>query len=468
MTRFSVQVFKGFIGNVLTAIIGFLGSIAFARVLGPGGYGAFYTITAAVNLADNPVQGFAIAGKKRLSESKADASEIVGAVLLVGLSSILLLSPLVLLFGIPFIEVQRGREFFVVLLSGLVFFKLLQPLIAGNGKFGIPTVLDSGRSFFTIVFQIILVYIGWSVGGMVAGLALGSVAMVPISYRVLGIRPAWPSRSVIRSLWRYARWSMPKAAVGAAISRMDVLILSAILTTGAAGQYRVAMNILVPATFVSGVIGSGVFVDTSGTISRDEDPRERIELGIGFGSILAIPVFFGAVAMPVDIVTTIYGSQYQEAGTVLVILAAYKLLETQTDQLLGTISGFDRPDLRFYLSVGVLVMNVGLGIPLAYRMGLMGVVIATLITAIAQWIAAVYLSQKLISFRIIPRPILEQSLAGILMFLVVFPAHRVYGVAWWGDLVALVTLGAIVYGVILLIISPILRSSLRSFISEIS
>lgn len=468
MSRFGVQVFKGFIGNVLTAVIGFLGSILFARVLGPGGYGAFYTISAVVNLADNPVQGFGIAGKKRLSESDTDAAEIVGAALLVGLASILLLSPFVLLFGIPFIDVQREREYFVLLLSGLVFFKLLQPLVAGSGKFGIPTVLDSGRSFFTITLQVVLVYIGWDVGGMVAGLAVGSLLMVPISYRVLGIRPAWPSRDVLRNLWEYARWSMPKAAVGAAISRMDILILSTILTTGAAGQYRAAMNILVPATFVSGVIGSGVFVDTSETISRNEDPRERIELGVGFASILAIPILFGAIAMPVDIVTTIYGTQYQEAGTVLVILAAYKLLETQTDQLFGAISGLDRPDIRFYISLGVLVMNVGLGVPLAYRMGLMGVVIATLLTAVAQWIAALYLSQRLIDFSTVPKPILEQLTAGIVMFLIVFPAHRVYGVGWWGDLFGLIALGAAVYGLVLFTISPILRAALRSFINDIS
>lgn len=468
MSRFSVQVFKGFVGNVLTAVIGFLGSILFARVLGPGGYGAFYTISAVVNLADNPVQGFGIAGKKRLSESDADAAEIVGATLLMGLASVLILSPLVLLFGIPFIEVQREREFFVVLLSGVVFFKLLQPLVAGSGQFGLTTVLDSGRSFFTITLQVVLVYVGWNVGGMVGGLAVGSVLMVPISYRVLGIRPTWPSRDVLRNLWQYARWSMPKAVVGAAISRMDVLILSTILTTGAAGQYRAAMNILVPATFVSGVIGSGVFVDTSETISRDEDPRERIELGIGFASILAIPILFGAIAMPVDIVTTIYGAQYREAGTVLVILALYKLLETQTDQLFGAISGLDRPDIRLYISLGVLVMNVGLGIPLAYRMGLMGVVIATLVTAVAQWIAALYLSQKLISFKSAPKPILEQFAAGVVMFLVVFPAHRVYGVGWWGDLIGLVTLGATVYGLVLLAISPMLRVSLRSLINDMS
>jgi O-antigen/teichoic acid export membrane protein len=228
------------------------------------------------------------------------------------------------------------------------------------------------------------------------------------------------------------------------------------------------MNILVPATFVSGVIGSGVFVDTSETISRDEDPRERIELGIGFASILAIPILFGAIAMPVDIVTTIYGAQYREAGTVLVILALYKLLETQTDQLFGAISGLDRPDIRFYISLGVLVMNVGLGIPLAYRMGLMGVVIATLVTAVAQWIAALYLSQKLISFKSAPKPILEQFAAGVVMFLVVFPAHRVYGVGWWGDLIGLVTLGATVYGLVLLAISPMLRGSLRSLINDMS
>lgn len=462
MSRFGIQVLKGFIGNILTAVIGFAGSIVFARVLGPAGYGAFYAISAVVKLADNPVKGFSTAGKKRLSEADARESEIVGAALLIGALVVLVLCPVVLLFGIPFVAVESEREFFVILFTGILFFKLLQPLVAGSGKFGAPTLLDSGRSFFTISFQMVLVLLGWGVGGMVVGLALGSAVMLPFSFRVLGIRPAWPSWDIVRNMWEYARWSIPKSVVGSAISRMDVLLLSVILTTGAAGQYRVAMNVLIPATFVSGVIGSGVFIETSETISRDESPRERIELGVGFASILAIPIFFGALAMPTDIVTTIYGDQYQTAGTLLVGLAAYKFFETQTDQLLGAISGFDRPDLRFYISLGVLVTNVTLGIILLREIGILGVVVATLTTGALRWLVSLYLTRQLINFDIFPDPLRKQVAAGLIMFAVVLPLHRIVGVVWWGDLLTLVSVGAAVYGVILLTISSHLRVALLS------
>ena len=467
MSRFGVEVFKGFIGNILTAVIGFMGAIVFARILGPGGYGAFYVISAVVNLADNPMQGFAAAGKKRLSESVSNDSEIVGAVFLVGVLAIVILSPLVLVFGIPLIEVQGEGQFFAVLFTGLLFFKLLQPLVAGNGDFGMPTILDSGRSFFTILFQLVLVVVGWGVSGMVVGLALGSAIMLPFSYRVLGIKPSVPSWDVIRSLWDYARWSMPKNVVGTAISRMDVLLLSVILTTGAAGQYRVAMNVLVPATFVSGVIGSGVFIETSKKVTGDGNPRERIELGIGFASILAIPVFFGAVAMPEDIVTTIFGDQYVVAGQLLVALAAYKFFETQTDQLLGAISGFDRPELRFYISLGVLVTNLPLGIVLGLNFGVIGVVVATLITAILRWFVALYLTYNLIVFNFFPKPLQKQFLCGVVMLAIVDPIHSGYGVAWWGDLVALVGIGAAVYWGVLLSISSQLRAAFGSLLNQL-
>lgn len=466
MSRFGIQVLKGFAGNILTAVIGFVGSILFARVLGPTGYGAFYVISAVVKLADNPVKGFSTAGKKRLSESDARASEIAGGALLVGALVTLVLCPLVLLFGIPFVNVEGEREFFVILFVGMLFFKLLQPLIAGSGKFGAPTLLDSGRSFFTITFQLTLVLLGWGVGGMVVGLALGSAVMLPFSFRVLEIHPAWPSLDVVRNMWEYARWSMPKSVVGSAISRMDVVLLSTVLTTGAAGQYRVAMNVLIPATFVSGVIGSGVFIKTSESVSQDESPRERIELGIGFTSILAIPIFFGALAMSVDIVTTIYGNQYKVAGTLLIGLAAYKLFETQSDQLLSAISGFDRPDLRFYISLGVLVTNVTLGIILLSEIGILGIVVATLITGALRWLVSLYLTRQLIDFDILPDPLRKQFAAGLIMLAVVLPLHRTVGVAWWGELLALVSVGAIVYGVVLLIISSHLRVALRSLANQ--
>lgn len=467
MSRFDVQVFKGFIGNILTAIIGFCGSILFARIVGPSGYGAFYTIAAVVNLVDNPVQGFATAGKKRLSEANPKESEIVGASFLVAVLALIMVFPLILFFGIPFIDIKNEGKYFIILFTGTVLFKILQPLVAGSGKFSAPPLLDSGRSFFTIASQIVLVLLGWGVGGMIVGLALGSAMMVPFSLRLLSIEPVWPSRETVWSMWEYARWSMPKSVVGSAISRIDLLLLSSILTTSATGQYRIALNILVPATFVSGVIGTGVLIETSESVSLDESPRERIEIGVGFASIFSIPIFFGALAMPVDIVTTIYGDQYQTAGTLLTGLAAYKFFETQNDQLVSILGGFDRPDLRFYISVGVLFINAALGIMLLHQIGIFGIVIATLIAGAFRWIAALYFTQRLIKFNPLPNPLRKQFIAGILMFIIIWLLHLFVAVKWWGDLIVLVGAGAAVYSTTLLTISPRLRVASRSLITQI-
>ena len=93
---------------------------------------------------------------------------------------------------------------------------------------------------------------------------------------------------------------------------------------------------------------------------------------------------------------------------------------------------------------------------------MIGVVIATLITAVLRWVVALYLTQKLVSFDVFPKPIQKQMIAGVIMFTIIFPIHRMYGVTWWGDLLTIVGIGAAVYWLVLFAISSQLRIAFRS------
>ena len=63
---FGLEISRGVLAKFAMAGIGFVGSVVFARVLGPGGYGLFYLILTLVNVLDNPVTGWGVACKKRI------------------------------------------------------------------------------------------------------------------------------------------------------------------------------------------------------------------------------------------------------------------------------------------------------------------------------------------------------------------------------------------------------------------
>jgi len=465
---FGLEVSKGFLGKVLLMLVGFAGSIVFARVLGPVGYGAFHVVVALANVLDNPITGLGTACKKRISEHGQDA----GAILTIGLVATsglgLLVGGLILLVGphLDYFEIENGPLYVAVAFFGIIFFKVVQPMVAGRGQFGTAVFLDSIRSFFTIPLQLALVLLGWGVTGMIAGLTVASLATVPIALYVLDVRPAMPDRETVRNIWEYAKFSVPSNFIGTAYGKVDILLLGAILGTGASGQYKIAMQLVLPGATLSMVMGSGLFAEVSSLASRDEEVAQQVTNNVAFASVLAIPLFFGALAMPESIVVTVFGSEYRPAAILLVGLAAYQILQTQSAQIMSVLEGLDHPDLKMYIVAVTLVTNVILGVILVRRFGAVGIVIATIVAEALKFSWVTYLARRHVTYEIFPTPVRHQFVAAIGMFAVVELLHRWLGVSSWFELLAIVGVGAVVYGTVLVSLSDIFMHTAKSILSD--
>ncbi|NHN58910.1 oligosaccharide flippase family protein [Halorussus sp. JP-T4] len=459
---------KGFVGKILLMLVGFAGSIVFARVLGPVGYGAFHVVVALTNVLDNPISGLGTACKKRISEHGQDA----GAILTIGLAVTagmgLLVGGLLLVVGPHFnyFDIENGPLYVTVAFFGIIFFKVLQPMVAGQGQFGTAVFLDSMRSFFTIPIQLVLIFLGWGIAGMVYGLTAASLLTVPITLYVLGVRPAMPDREAIRSIWEYAKFSVPSNFIGTAYGKVDILLLGAILGSGASGQYKIAMQLVLPGASLSMVMRSGLFTEVSSQSSRGEGIAQQVTNNVAFASVLAIPLFFGALAMPESIVVTIFGSEYRAAAPLLVGLAAYQILQTQSSQISSVLEGLDRPDLRMYIVAVTLVTNVVLGVILVRNLGTAGIVVATIIAEALKFSWMTYLARQHVKYEIFPTPVRYQFVAAIGMFVIVELLHRWWGVRSWFDLLAIVGAGAAIYAVVLILLSEIFMHTAKSILAD--
>lgn len=466
---FGLEVSKGLLAKVILALVGFLGSVVFARVLGPAGYGTYYVILSVAAVMDNPISGFGIACKKRISEADSDTGEILVAGLLIAAIGSLLMFVGVFLLA-PWIDrfdTERGLLFVALVFTALVFFKMIQPMVAGVGEFGTAIVLDMVRSLLTIPLQIVLVVsVGLGVGGMVYGLTGATLLTLPLALWVLGVRPSIPSLETMRSLWVFARHSIPGNFVGTAYGKLDVLLLSALLSSAAAGQYQIALQLTLPGLLLASVMGSGLFVEVSSQVSRDEDVADRITTNVGFASVFSVPLLFGALAMPESIVVTVFGPEYRAAAPLLIGLAFFQFLRTQATQVSSVLMGHDRPDLDLAIKTVTLVVNLVLGVALVLEIGAIGVVIATVAAEGTKFALLTYFARQHVAYAIVPDLLRYQFLAAAGMFVVVAGLHRVVGVNSWFDLLVLVGLGAGVYGVALLALSDVFMIAARSIAAD--
>lgn len=469
---FGVEISKGVLAKFAMAAIGFAGSIIFARDLGPSGYGSFYVILTLVNVLDNPVTGWGVACKKRISETGFPTEEALGSGLIGAVVLPLVMLPVIYVINRS-LEPNALSELFLpfsVLFVVICFFAVTNRVLSARSNFSSAEWADTLRSLFTTPLQLLfVVFLGLGAAGMVYGLAIATLLTVPYVLYRIGVRPARPSRESLSSIGSYAKFSIPNGFIGTTKSRIDILLLWALISRSAVGKYQVSMQLTMAGTFIGGVVSMGLMARVSEYWSQDDAPAivNDVRNSVGYASILAIPIFFGAAAMPNDLLVTVFGPEYSGVGTVLVGLALYRLVAQQSSQLKSTIGGLDRPDINTRIGFLVLILNVGLGYVLLIEYGIIGVVVATVISEIVQYtILAFVIKQELPEVPLFARPLQHQLLVGAVMYLIVDRLHAMIGVSWWGELLVLIGVGGLVYISGLSAISESFRATVRGVLSD--
>lgn len=467
-----LEALKGFSGKLIQAVLGFAGTIVFARVLGPTSFGGFYFLLSLVTISDRPIRGLGQAARKRYSEAGARKGQIVGAVLganlvfftIVGVAVFFLEGRLVAATGLA----EAGLVFMVLLVSLGLFFPF-QQLLGAQGWVSKQTWNDTLRSVFTLGLQLGFVAAGFGAAGMGYGLAGASLLVIPVAWYFLRVRPSLPDGQTIRSLWAYAKHSTPAAFVGKAYDRFDVLLLGAVLTPAAVGYYEVALKLTIPALFLPQVISSGLMPKISNKDSRDEPIAEDVTNAAAYTSLFAVPLAFGAIVLAERIVVTAYGPEYRAAAPLLIGLAVYQVLRSQTQVYRSALGGLDRPDLNLRYDAATLLLNVALGIALVFEIGALGVVVATVIAeGLRLGLTARGLRTLVPEVGIVPRPLVEQVVAGLGMAGAVLGLTAIIRLPTFLHVGAVVSAGGVVYGLLLVILSEGFRVTLLEAVTDMA
>jgi len=149
------------VSKLVMALVGFGGTIVFARLLGPSGLGVYRTALAVAFVATQVSGGVGSAIQKRVSEVDTDPQEFFGAglvihlgitvVVLVGL--VLLIDPAATYFGS--IEVAFGA---VAVVATLGLFNVVNRMYAGIGYPARSSWMDTIRSVVTLGFQLLFLW----------------------------------------------------------------------------------------------------------------------------------------------------------------------------------------------------------------------------------------------------------------------------------------------------------------------
>lgn len=466
----SGEALVGLSSQVVKMGFGFAGFILFARVLGPVGLGGYLVVLAAGRLVSQVADGVADGIQKRVSEANANERELLGTGIIFHVGLIAATAILLVLtegYLQQYINAPRISLSILSIVATMGAFSIAQQFYQGLGYPGYASWIDTFRSVVTTLSQVVLV-LSTDLGSfaLVLGICIANGASALVAVGLARTWPAVPRWEIVDSVWQFARWSVPKSVVADGYNRFDVLIIGAWVGNSAAAFYGAGLRLVQPAAFVASSIGLPLLVRTSGRHSRGMDVTNDLKNALSYTTILSIPMFFGALAMPTALVSTVFGTDFSAAGPALIALALYQVVQTFSSPFTSIFEGTDQIDILFKIILVTFVVDILLVLALVGPYGTLGVIGATILADTFRVVVYEILTYRWLGRVVFPRLIILQIFSAVLMGGGVKLVADQINITGWLPLLAVVSLGCVLYAGTLIVLSNDLRKTVTAIASE--
>ena len=450
--------------KVVLAVFGFGGVILFARVLGAAGLGTYYFGLALVMLTTRISTGIGTAVKKRTSETRSDPGTLLWTGLLLHIG-VAIGSVLVFLSLSPWLSGFVGGTLEVKVLAISVavmgWFFVTKNAYEGLGRPSKGVWADAIRMVVTFAAQIVFLWLDYGVLGLFAGLVIGSL-VVTIAMYIFTSVTVTPSREPdFEAILGFARWSVPNNVMEDLHDRLDIIILTVLAGSSAAGVYEAAKRLTVPGVMVSLSVAEPLVVKVSGLNSqgRSEDVRENLEQAVAYAGIVAVPLLFGALAMGNPLMLSVYGDDFGGMGLVLAALALFQVFQVYRFPFRAATDGINQPDTNFRVNAVTVAINLGLSLSLVWDYGVLGVAVATVLTESLRFVFYQYLASTELGGSVTPNPLSSQLVAGVAMYALIRGVIHIPGISVWEPMILflLIGVGGLVYFTLLIAIDHEIR-----------
>jgi len=331
-------------GTTLAQVIPALASPVITRLFRPADFGAFAFVVAVLGLL-TPVACLRYDLAIMLAEDDEEATHLTALCLGVGACAALLLScALVVIWQLRGIETHSIAPLLLIMLPMGILLLSLQ-LVAQNWSLRTHNYPIQSRAVITqaVVTVGCQVSIGAILGSsaytLVIGMLAGYVALVLVYLPVIrervipGLRKYhWRAgvRAAARTYLRFPLYTGPYAVLGQVSARSSVLVLAALSTASAVGQYAVAQRVIFLPVATLMAAASQIFY--SRAARRLDDPRmpHMIRTALIAGPLIVGPFFLLVALFAEPIFRLVFGAEWDQAGRFAAILALPSMVKTLT------------------------------------------------------------------------------------------------------------------------------------------
>jgi len=445
-------------------IIGFLATIFYAHWVGPSVLGAYLLFVSFFNIlvfiADF---GIGYAGTQRICEGK-DPDSFFTASLAIRLALYALLVTVLVIFREQFVDLNQTGLFWVLI--GVIGIATLQTsfgiAISASNRLGLAASTTLLNNITRIVVQVIAVFLGFQVYGLVGGLVTGILLELIIELKFIDYHFRKFTWFHVKSLFSFSSGVIFINAGSILFDNISLIIIAYFLTVSDVGIFGVCWTFSFFALFISTALVNTLYVK----VSRWNAQRDLHAIAVSlsrattYSLIFALPLLIGGILLGYNLLFYLYGASFTAGATALVIIIAMRVIQSVLNLYTNFLMATDHAKQAVAGILAGIVVNVILCILLIPTIGITGAAIGALVNVIISF----FVVRKYLS-RIIPvilektaiiHIILATTLMAIpLILLRILPLDQSLLQTF-----AMVVIGAITYFIILLKLDPPIRNDL--------
>jgi len=273
----------------------------------------------------------------------------------------------------------------IVLSSNLIWDSLRsvpRTLIRRNidfGKLVIPEVVPVAIS---CVISIVMAFTGFGVWSLVAKTVVHSLLGFLLLRHILPYRPSFRyDKAAARELFHYGKFIVGTTMLLVVLYNIDRFYVSSVLGLAAVGIFDLAMRISdLPVKQFSHMMGTVMFPVFS-KIERSGEGLGRAFLKtFKYVALVCVPVAIGISVFGPTLISLMYGPRWAGLEAPLAWLALYAMFRSLSAIISDAFKATGHP--MIVMQVGLLKLGAigGLGIPVLYRYGVVGMCILIVVT----------------------------------------------------------------------------------------
>jgi O-antigen/teichoic acid export membrane protein len=442
------------ISSMGITMIGFFATIFYAHWVGTDVLGAYFLFLSFFNILCFITDfGIGYAGTQRICAGKDPDSFFTASLILrIGIYALVVAG--LIIFQERFVDLnQTGLFWLLIIVVGIATFQTsIGMSISASNRLGLAASTTLINNVTRIVVQVIAVFLGYQVYGLVGGLVVGILVELIIQMKFIDYHFKKFNGSHIKSLLSFSSWAILISAGTMLFDNISLILIAYFLSVSDVGIFGVCWAFSFFALFISTALVNTLYVKVSRWNAQKDVSAIAISLSRAttYSLIFALPILTGGILLGHNLLYYLYGATFADGANALVVIIAMRVIQSILNLYTNFLMATDHAKQAVTGIVIGISVNVFLCIILIPPLGITGAAIGAFVNVIISVIIVRRYLSRIIPITLEKTSIMHIVLATLVMTLSLIILGTLPVDQSLFQTLAMVVVGAAMYCVVLL------------------